>query len=672
VSESSRAVFLSYASQDADAAARICDALRSAGIEVWFDQTELRGGEAWDRQIRKQIRDCALFVPLISASAHARVEGYFRLEWKLAVDRSHLMAPDQTFLLPVVIDDTPQTDERIPDRFRELQWSRLPGGCPSPAFLSRVERLLTPESTVFSQQPVGPTPAAATAPSVMKPPRPKRASTVIVAALLAAALAYIALEKFWIVKHAPPSQLVTSPTTALPAAPEKSIAVLPFSDLSEKHDQEYFADGMAEEIIDLLAKVPDLRVPARTSSFYFKGKSARIPEIARELSVANILEGSVRRSGNRIRVTAQLARADDGYHLWSQTYDRDLKDVFAVQDDIANAVAQALQITLMGGPLSRPRGGTENLEAYQLYLRGLSANRQNTRASVRAARDYFDESIKLDPGFGLAWFALGWDTGLLTDEGEFLPKDGYERARQQTQRALQLSPDLAEAHALLSYIHRAYDWDWEAAAAESRAALTLDPKDPLALMQAGALANTLGRWDEAERQLRLALTRDPFFPLLSWYLGDAQYGAGHFADSEATFRKMLDFAPGFSWTRSYLTRTLLAEDKAEAAVAMVMQEGDEENRLSMLSMALHAAHREAEAEQALKMLIAKFAGTDAYWVAMTYAHRGDNDLALQWLDRAYAQRDSSLNEILGEHVFKRLVIDPRYKAFLRKMNLPGQ
>ena len=448
---------------------------------------------------------------------------------------------------------------------------------------------------------------------------------LVISSVLGVTLAYFIVDKIWLSNRVASSP--ASPTARAQSqpsgAPERSIAVLPFVDLSEKHDQEYFADGMAEEIIDLLAKVPDLHVPARTSSFYFKGKSAKIPEIARELSVANVLEGSVRRSANRIRVTAQLARADDGYHLWSQTYDRDLKDVFTVQDEIANAVVQALQITLMGGPLTRPRGGTENLEAYQLYLRGLDADRQNTRASVLAARDYFDQAIKLDPGFGLAWYALAWDTTLLTHEGEFLPKDGYERARQQAQHALQLSPDLAEAHAELSYLHRAYDWNWAAAEAESRTALTLDPKNPMALMQAAGLSNTLGRWDEAERQLRLALTRDPFFPLLNWYLGDAQYFAGQFADSEATFRKMLDFAPGFAWTRAYLARTLLAEDKAETALAMVMQEDDEENRLSMLSIALHAAHREAEAEQALKMLIAKFADTDAYWVAMTYAHRGD-------------------------------------------------
>ncbi len=165
--------------------------------------------------------------------------------------------------------------------------------------------------------------------------------------------------------------------------------------MSEKKDQEYFADGMAEEVIDLLAKVPGLHVPARTSSFYFKGKSTKIPDVAREIRVAHVLEGSVRRSGNRIRVTAQLVRADTGYYLWSETYDRDIHDVFKVQDDIANSVVQALQITLMGGPLRREEGGTHNLDAYQLYLQAVSLVRQNTRQSLEAANGCLNQAIKL-------------------------------------------------------------------------------------------------------------------------------------------------------------------------------------------------------------------------------------------------------------------------------------
>ena len=466
------------------------------------------------------------------------------------------------------------------------------------------------------------------------------------------------------------SAVVDSGQPAALAPPPRSVAVLPFADMSEKKDQEYFADGMAEEIINLLAQVSDLRVPARTSSFYFRGKSTKVPDIARELGVAHVLEGSIRRSGNHLRVTAKLVRADNGYHLWSETYDRDLHDVFKVQDDIANAVVQALQITLMGGPLTRRRGGTQNLEAYQLYLRGLSAEWQNTRSSLMQARDYFDQAIKLDPDFGLAWAELSRDTVLLTNNGALLGKEGYERARQLAQHALQLSPDLAEAHAMLQYVHRVYDFDWAASEAETRQALALDPTNPTALMFSAQLARALGHWDDAQRQVRLALARDPLFTIAIFILGTIQYGAGRFVDAEATFRKLLALAPEFLWTRAYLGKTLLAEGKVEAAFAIVQQERDEHSRMRFLPILLWAIGRKSEADEALKTLVTNFADTDAYFVALNYAYRGDTDPALQWLERAYQQRDSKLCEIVGEPLLKSIENEPRFKAFLRRMNLP--
>jgi len=675
VSSSTGAVFLSYASEDSEAAGRIAEALSVVGVTVWFDKNGLRAGDAWDRQIRAQIHECRLFMPIVSAKTEARVEGYFRREWKLAVDRTHDLSERVSFLVPVVIDSTSEQKADVPDAFRHIQWTRLPGGETPPAFVEHVRRLLTrdlpSEPGAATLTPPASGVVQISTPSTHARPRHKLAVWGI-CAVVAVVIAYFVGAKFWSSKHvvAPSTNASVTSAAGSPVVPEKSIAVLPFADMSAKHNEEYFADGMVEEIIDLLAKVPDLRVPARTSSFYFKGKATKVPDIARELSVANVLEGSIRASGNRLRVTAQLIRADTGFHIWSQTYDGDLHDVFKVQDEIANAVVEALQITLMGGPLTRREGGTQNLEAYQLYLRGLSASRENMGASLLLAQDYFNRAIKLDPEFGLAWVELSRDTGLLTDNGSFTQKEGYERAREQAQRALQLSPGLAEAHALLCYIHRAYDYDWPAAEAEAGSALGLDPTNPTALIAAGGVSSTLGHGDEAIRQHRLALVRDPFFPLAHWYLGYAEYSANRLADAEATFRKLLALAPGFAWTRVYLAKTLLAESKPEAAIAVMMQESDEHERLLMLSMAHRAAHRDTEAERELKTYIEKFAGSDPYWVAMAYAQRGDNDLAFQWLDRAYQQRDSSLPEILGEHMFKPIATDPRYKAFLHKMKLP--
>jgi TolB-like protein len=305
------AVFLSYASQDAEAAARICDALRVADIEVWFDQSELRGGDAWDQKIRKQIKTCALFLPLISKHTHERAEGYFRLEWKLAVDRSHLIMANKAFLVPVVIDETADDDENVPERFREVQWTHLPAGETPSEFVTRIQQLLSgesPPSPILTQGP-------AAAPSG-KSLRLKSAWLGVMVALAAVA-AYVLVQKPWITKPAPP--LAFNP-------PPHSIAVLPFVNMSGDKEQEYFSDGLTEELLNSLTRVDQLQVAGRTSSFYFKGEHADLATIARRLNVANVLEGSVRRSGNTVRITAQLINAVTGFHAWSQTYDRDLGD----------------------------------------------------------------------------------------------------------------------------------------------------------------------------------------------------------------------------------------------------------------------------------------------------------------------------------------------------------
>ena len=314
MAEQSKAVFLSYASEDQEAARRICDTLRAAGVEVWFDQSALRGGDAWDASIRRQIRSCALFLPIISANAHARQEGYFRLEWKLAVDRSHLMAGTRAFLLPVVIDGTAQEDERIPERFRELQWSRLPDGHAPPGFVQRVRQLLSgiePEAAAPMRLPLRPARDGVAAGADSPParggpasPASARRTVIRVAALLIVILAigYVAITRLLPMRHAiPPGTAAVdagaaSTTAASTATADKSIAVLPFVDMSEKHDQEYFSDGLSEELIDRLAHNSDLKVIARTSSFAFKGRNEDMRTIAAKLGVAHLLEGSVRKS----------------------------------------------------------------------------------------------------------------------------------------------------------------------------------------------------------------------------------------------------------------------------------------------------------------------------------------------------------------------------------------
>jgi TolB-like protein/Tfp pilus assembly protein PilF len=451
---------------------------------------------------------------------------------------------------------------------------------------------------------------------------------------------------------------------------EKSIAVLPFVNMSADKDQEYFADGIAEELLNLLAQVPDLKVIARTSSFAFKGQNIEIAEIAKRLNVAHVLEGSVRKSGNKLRITAQLVRTADSTHLWSDRYDRPMDDIFAVQDEIASEIVQALQIKLAGGELNRRKGGTQNLEAYRLYLRAMSTYYDNTRSSLDASGEYLEQALKLDANFGKAWSLLAETVLLKTDSGWLEPRVGYDRARQRAQRAIEVSPELAHPHAMLQYVYRTLDWDWAKAEREGQLALAIDPEDPTALTYSASLYRTLGRWDEAERRNRAALIRDPINTYVIWDLATNYYSAGRFAEAEAMYRQLLELAPNFYWTRPYLGKTLLAQGKAEAALAIVQEETDEAARLKYLPAVLLAAGRPAEADEALRAQIAHWADTGAYWVAQNYAYRGDHNHALEWLERAYQQKDPVLVEIVGEHLFKGLYDDPRFKAFLHKMKLP--
>jgi TolB-like protein/DNA-binding winged helix-turn-helix (wHTH) protein/Tfp pilus assembly protein PilF len=489
------------------------------------------------------------------------------------------------------------------------------------------------------------------------------------------ALGFLVIETRWplktVVEKTQSAPVVRAAPLVQSKFPAKSIAVLPFVDLSEKKDQQYFADGMAEEIIDRLVQVPDLRVPARTSSFYFKDKSSNVADIAVALGVANVLEGSVRSSGKRVRVIAQLVRADDGYQVWSQSYDRELRDIFEVQDEIATALATALQISLAGGPLSRERGGTRNLDAYQLYLRAqTSVTADSTTATIKNAQSLLRQAIKLDPNFGLAWTLLASMSVPLVDDGDLSPAKGYEEAQRLAMHAIEISPGVAEPHALLAYLYRTRDWDWTAAQTELRLALNADPADPVSLMLDGLLSMTLGQHEKAEHQLRAAVDRDPFFNYANFNLGNALYLQGRYSEAETVFRRLLEISPRFKWTRPYLAKTLLAQGKSGAALDALQPMELDASKLDYLSVVLLANGRTPDAEAALQMLIAQHAATDASRIAMTYAYRNEKQLALQWLERAYAQRDAGLMEMVGEPLLKNISAESRFHAILRAMNLP--
>jgi TolB-like protein/DNA-binding winged helix-turn-helix (wHTH) protein len=460
-----------------------------------------------------------------------------------------------------------------------------------------------------------------------------------------------------------------SATRSAPVAiADQSIAVLPFVDMSEKKDQEYFADGMAEEIIDLLVKIPRLRVVSRTSSFQFKGKAEDLRSIGTKLGVAYVLQGSVRKSGDHLRVTAQLIDSRDGTHLWAQTYDRQFADVLKIQDEIATALVQALQLEVAANIVSRP--ALRNTEAYTLYLQGLHASSRFDQEGMEQAVGDFERVIELDPSFAPAHVMLGNAYFLLGAYGFMPPAIAFERDRLANEDALKLDPNLAIAHAQLGDIHRAYDWNWAAADQELKQALALAPADGDILFYAAVQSLGMGRWDEALKQVNAALAQDPLNPSRYQVLTLIQASRGRFEEAEAAARRALELIPMSPFGHSFLGSVLLLRSQPEAALTEFSKEAVEAARLGGIAMAHFAQGRKADSDAALAQMTTH--PTDhPFFTARVYAFRGDPNEAIKWLDLAYAQKDSGMLPLIkGDALFKKIEGNPRYKAFLKKMNLP--
>src|SRR6516225_5178963 len=494
------AVFLSYASQDAEAAARICHALRAAGIGVFLDQSELRGGDVWDQKIRRQIRECALFVPLISANTASRHEGYFRLEWDLADQRSHMMARSRVFVLPVCLDATTEAAAEVPESFTRAQWTRFPAGEPPAAFVERVRGLLSPERPTTSRSPASAASLVSAAPAAFAPP-------------------------------------------------PHSIAVLPFVNLSGDKEQEYFSDGLTEELLDSLSRINELQVAARTSSFFFKGKDVDLGTIARKLNVASVLEGSVRRSGRIIRITAQLNNSATGFHLWSQTYDRNVADVLQLQTEVAAAVANALKVTLLVGDVSSKieLGGTHDPAAFDAYLRGIkTASSSHNAKDVQTAIAAYTDAIGLDANYALAFARR---SKAFTLYGDYLAtrvedrKSRFDQAYADAQRAIALEPDLAEGHLALGRYFAIGALDFARANDEYERALALAPGDAQVLREASGFAGNMGRADTSVAAARHAVMLDPLNQHAYLILGTVLFYARQYDEAIGAYQHILALDP---------------------------------------------------------------------------------------------------------------------------------
>ena len=462
-----------------------------------------------------------------------------------------------------------------------------------------------------------------------------------------------------------------------------SIAVLPFTDLSPEKDQEYFTEGLAEELLNVLAKIRGLRVASRTSAFSFKGTNVDIPTVAQKLNVATVLEGSVRKAGKRVRITAQLIEVATDSHLWSETYDRELVDIFAVQDDIAQSVVKELRSALLGEKpdasasaaakaevQAAGKGRGENVEAYRLYLQARFFEDRLTQEDTAKAVEHYRRALEVDPQYALAWAGLSRAFG--HQAGYSWEPDlarGFGRAREAAQRALQLEPDLAEGHASLGFIRMLHDWDWSGADESLRRALELAPSDVQVIRARAMLVGNLGSLQEGIALLRRAATLDPLSVQVYRSLAGACVRAGRLDEAEAAATKALELNPRGGLTHAWMGTVRLLQGRLDEAQEMFQQESHDTFRLLGLTMVYHARGQRVESEAAMQELIEKNAAGGAFQIAEAYAYRGETDLAFEWLERAYMQRDPGIGMTKVSAPLRRLHGDSRWQPFLEKTRL---
>jgi TolB-like protein/Tfp pilus assembly protein PilF len=663
----SRDVFVSYASQDLAIANSVVEALETRGIRCWVAPRDVTPGEFYADAIVHAIDATQALVLVLSkdaAASHHILREVERASSKrhpvisLRIDRAQLPAGLEYFL-------------------NKSQWLDASEGEPShvfPKLLEAVQRALAraPSTRSGNAGQALPPLESTSGPTGRSLRRP----LAVVLSLVALAIVGFAISRWWVIKHSAEEKPVAAAVPAAPVSvsatlPEKSVAVLPFVDMSENKDQEYFSDGLAQELIDMLAKVPDLRVPARTSSFFFKGKPTTIADIAKALGVAHVLEGSVRKSGKTLRITAQLVRVDNGYQVWSETYDRKLDDIFKVQDEIANAVVKALKVSLLSG--GAPKAvGTANIEAYTLYLQARSIwVRMSTSQDFERMVDYLQQAIKLDPSFAPAWAFLSIARSNQALQGYVPERQGWEEARRAAREAIALDPTLPVAHTSMAFVQIDHDWDWTGAQAQVGQALELEPSSWFGLLWGSRLADHLGQSDQALKLLQRAVVSDPLNSLGYIDLAWVSYETGAFGEATAALSKSLDLNPAQPGRGQPLNAlVLLASDNPAAALAEFERSDSAGLQRYGKALAYHALGRKVEADAALAELETTYAQTYTYEIATVHAYRGEIGQAFLWLDQALRQRDAGLLSVKTDPLLKNIRSDPRYHAFLRKMKLP--
>jgi TolB-like protein/Tfp pilus assembly protein PilF len=513
------------------------------------------------------------------------------------------------------------------------------------------------------------------------PQTARRMDRLIIVVLLLA-LGYFAFDKFVLNQR----RATLAATNAKSSPNEKSVAVLAFANLSDDKGSEYFSDGISEELLTVLQKIPGLRVAARTSAFSFKGKNATAQEIGQKLGVANLVEGSVRKAGDIVRIAARLTKTTSGDEVWSENYTRNLKDVFAVQTEIAQTIVEQLRGQLTGGvanPTTKAeiqaevraagKGGTKSVEAHEAYLQGRFFLNRHSEKETDQARATFERAVQFDSKFALAWAGLAqthvWDCNYGTEGGQKGFNDHLTAARDAVGRSLTLEPDLPEALYPRAVIETNFDYNWKGAAETIRKALALSPQDPALLMEAGSLASARGETMQALDFFRRAVALDPVNAQARAFLAGGLSVLGHQEEARAEFARVTELNPSAPNSQAGIGATYLLEGKFEEAVGAAQKDAADWARLLIVSCARWAQKRIPESDAALAELIAKFGETAAYQIAEAYGYRNDKDRAFEWLERARRQRDAGLPVLRSDTLLPNLHDDPRWDAFLRTMGL---
>jgi TolB-like protein/predicted Ser/Thr protein kinase len=456
----------------------------------------------------------------------------------------------------------------------------------------------------------------------------------------------------------------TAPTTAAFNTPPRSIAVLPFVNISGDKDQEYFSDGLSEELIDHLVHSADVKVIARTSSFQFKGRNEDVRSIARKLGVTHVLEGSVRKADQQLRITAQLVRASDGVHLWSQIYDRKLTDIFKVQSEIADEVSQALHVALRNGY----RADREpDVQAYNLLLEGRYFEARRTLRDVEKAAQLYQQAVERDPEYALAWARLAH--AYLIEETQKGPPSEEQNTRvlDALDRAIRLDPNLVYAYYTRAAFEMNIKWNWAAAQADDQRIREIDPRSDLLPAAFGDHAFVYGQVNRAIELYQEALTRDPLAPILLDSLGIALCAANRFQPCLENRLRLMQLHPEFDGVNSSVGMARFYLGQFAAALAVMQQEPNEDYRLRGLAAVFWATGRRAESDAALKALTDKFASIDPYGIAAVHAYRGESDDAFRWLDRAYQEHNNGMLAVKTDPPFTNLRGDPRFQSLLSRM-----